>query len=63
MNINVGDTVVMKKQHPCGSNTFKVSRIGMDFKIVCIGCGHEIILPRKTVEKGVKKIITGSGEQ
>ena len=56
MNINVGDIIVMKKQHPCGGNTFLVTRIGMDFKIVCKGCGHEILLPRKTVEKGIKRI-------
>lgn len=62
MNINVGDTIVLKKQHPCGCNIFKVTRIGMDFKIVCLGCSHEILLPRKTVEKGLKKIITDSGE-
>ncbi|MBR3144458.1 MAG: DUF951 domain-containing protein [Clostridia bacterium] len=57
MIINVGDRIVMKKKHPCGCNTFLVKRVGMDFKIVCEGCLHEILLPRKTVEKGIKKII------
>lgn len=62
MNINLGDRIQMKKQHPCGCNTFKVTRIGMDFKIVCEGCGREILLARKAVEKGIKKILTDSGE-
>ncbi len=62
MNIAVGDKIVMKKQHPCGSNTFLVLRIGMDFKIRCASCGHEIMLPRKTVEKSIKKIISVDGE-
>ena len=62
MNINLGDRIQMKKQHPCGCNTFKVTRIGMDFKIVCEGCGREILLSRKAVEKGIKKILTDSGE-
>lgn len=62
MNINVGDVIQMKKNHPCGCNMFTVKRIGMDFKIVCNGCSHEVMLPRKTVEKSIKKIITSNGE-
>lgn len=62
MDINVGDVIQMKKNHPCGCNTFTVRRIGMDFKICCNGCGHEIMLGRKTVEKSIKKILTVSGD-
>lgn len=62
MDINVGDSIMMKKKHPCGSTTFTVLRIGMDFRIRCEGCGHEVMLPRKTVEKSIKKIITPNGE-
>ena len=62
MNVNVGDKIQMKKNHPCGCNTFTVTRIGMDFKIMCNGCGHEIMPPRKTAEKSIKKIITSVGE-
>ncbi len=63
MDINVGDIVVMKKSHPCKNNEFTVSRIGMDFKLICNKCGHEIMLPRKAAEKNIKKIITKNGEQ
>lgn len=62
MDINVGDRVVMKKKHPCGNNIFTVSRIGIDFKLHCEGCGHEIMLPRKSAEKAIKKIITADRE-
>lgn len=62
MQINVGDIIQMKKKHPCGSNIFTVKRIGMDFKICCNGCGHEVMLPRKSVEKSIKKIINFNGE-
>ena len=58
MNVSVGDKLVMKKSHPCGCNTFSVLRVGMDFKIKCNGCGHEVMLPRKAAEKSIKKIIT-----
>ncbi len=57
MDIFVNDKVVMKKKHPCGSDTFKILRIGMDFKIKCEGCGREVMLPRSKVEKNIKKII------
>ncbi|MDD6189090.1 MAG: DUF951 domain-containing protein [Clostridiales bacterium] len=56
MNINVGDILTLKKKHPCGSERWKVTRIGADFKIVCQGCGHELMLPRSRVEKSIKKI-------
>ena len=62
MDINVGDVIQMKKNHPCGCNIFTVRRVGMDFKICCNGCGHEVMLPRKTVEKSIKKIIS-NGEK
>lgn len=63
MNINVGDIIQMKKNHPCGCNMFTVKRVGMDFKITCNGCGHEVMLPRKAAEKNIKKIITSNGEK
>jgi len=46
----------MKKPHPCGSFTWVVTRIGMDFKLRCDGCGHVVMLPRSKVEKNIKKI-------
>lgn len=57
MDIAVGDRLRMKKQHPCGCDTFTVLRIGMDFKLRCDECGHEVMLPRSKAEKNVKKII------
>lgn len=57
MDIALGDKLQMKKQHPCGSNIFSVLRVGMDFKLRCDGCGHEVMLPRVKVEKNIKKII------
>ena len=63
MQVNLGDTVKMKKQHPCGCDVFKVTRIGMDFKLICTKCGREVMLPRKAAEKAVKKIILSNGEQ
>lgn len=57
MDVSLGDILVMKKNHPCGSNRFVVLRTGVDFKIKCEKCGHEIMAPRVKVEKNVKNII------
>ena len=56
MQVAVGDILTMKKPHPCGNNRFLVLRIGMDFKIRCLGCNHEVMLPRAKVEKNIKRI-------
>ena len=56
MDIRVGDVLVMKKPHPCGSVRWEVLRIGADFKLRCSGCGREVMGPRSKFEKNVKKI-------
>ena len=56
MDVRVGDTLEMKKAHPCGSKTWLVLRVGMDFKLKCQGCGHEVMLPRAKAEKNIKKL-------
>ena len=57
MDVQVGDILEMKKPHPCGSRRFLVLRSGMDFKIRCTGCGHEVMVPRVKAEKNIKKIV------
>ncbi len=57
MEFNIGDKVIMKKGHPCGGNEWEVLRVGADFRIKCINCGHIIMLPRVKFEKAVKSKI------
>lgn len=52
----VGDIVQLKKSHPCGSREWKILRVGADFKLKCLGCGHEIMVKRPLVEKNTKNI-------
>ena len=58
MDIKVGNKLQMKKKHPCGSDIFTVTRVGIDFKLRCDGCSHEVMVPRVKAEKSLKKIIT-----
>ena len=57
MDVRVGDLLELKKAHPCGSRQWPVLRVGMDFKLRCAGCGHELMIPRSKAEKNIKKII------
>lgn len=56
MDIRVGDVLTMKKMHPCGGATFSVLRIGMDFRLRCETCGHEMMIPRLKAEKNIRKV-------
>ena len=56
MDIAVGDTILTRKKHPCGAQSFEVLRVGMDFKIRCTGCGREVMGARTKYEKQIKKI-------
>ena len=50
----VGDIVKLKKQHPCGANEWEILRVGADFRLKCTGCGHQVMIARKLVEKNTK---------
>ena len=57
MDLNVGDRIEMKKPHPCGCKNFTLLRVGMDLKNKREGCGHQVMVPRKKVEKNIKKVL------
>ena len=56
MDIQPGDIVTLKKQHPGGSREWEVLRIGADFRLKCRGCGHQIMIARKLVEKNLRDL-------
>ncbi|HHT16599.1 MAG TPA: DUF951 domain-containing protein [Papillibacter sp.] len=61
MDVRIDDVLTLKKKHPCGSQAWQVLRIGADFKLRCLGCGHQIMSPRSNIEKNIRKI-TRDGE-
>ncbi len=62
MDLRLGDRVELKKPHPCGSRQWEILRVGMDIKLRCLGCGHELMLPRSKAEKSIKKILDRGDE-
>jgi len=58
----LNDVVEMKKSHPCGTNKWKIIRLGMDIRIKCEGCQHSVLIPRKEFTRKVKKVLSKQGE-
>jgi hypothetical protein len=56
MDIQVGDVLTLKKAHPCGSREWAVLRVGADFKLRCLGCGHEVMGARSKFEKNIRQV-------
>ena len=57
MDVRVGDILLMKKAHPCGEKQWKVLRTGADFRLKCLGCGHEVMVARFKAEKNIRQIM------
>ena len=55
MEYTIGDLIRTKKKHPCGSNEWEILRVGADFRLKCMGCEHQVMLPRIKVEKYIIK--------
>ena len=58
MDLHLHDQVELKKPHTCGSVRWEILRVGMDIKLRCLGCGHELMLPRSKAEKSIRKILS-----
>ena len=63
IRFNLGDVLVLKKNHPCGNNKFKVQRCGSDVKIQCVECGRSLELARPALEKSIKKVLPAGGAE
>ena len=58
MDLKLHQLAELKKAHPCGSRNWEVLRVGMDVKLRCQGCGHEVMAPRRKIEKSIKRILS-----
>ena len=57
----VGDRVVLRKPHPCGSSMWEVYRIGADIGLACLGCGRRVMLERFLVQRRMKSRVPAEG--
>lgn len=61
LKYEIGTKVIMKKQHPCGTNEWEITRVGADIKIKCLNCGRTVLIPRIEFNKKLKKVISQEG--
>ncbi|MDP2660101.1 MAG: DUF951 domain-containing protein [Dehalococcoidia bacterium] len=62
LDIKIGDTVRLKKPHPCGSMEWRVYRMGADIGIRCLGCSHPVMLERRDLERRVRAVLPANGD-
>ena len=62
LRFTLGDTLELKKPHPCGGRLFTVLRVGGEMRIRCLGCGHDMVIDRIKLEKAIRKIIRTAEE-
>lgn len=60
--VEIGDTVKLKKPHPCGQNVWEVTKLGMDIGLACAGCGKQVRLARREFDRRFRGYISRSGE-
>ena len=58
----LGWVVRLKKNHPCGSTDWEIVRLGADIGIVCLGCKRRVLMPRSTLDKRLRTVVS-SDEQ
>ena len=63
LDYELNDIVMMKKQHPCGVNRWKIIRVGADMKIECTGCGHIVMMDHYHFNKRIKKVLEKAADQ
>ena len=60
IKVDLGDVVTTKKSHPCGSKDWTVTRVGVDYKLTCKGCGRIVLV---TVDDLKKMVVAVNGEK
>ncbi len=61
--VKVGDTVILRKPHACGTNRWQVVRLGADVGLVCLHCGRRVLLPRDEFDRRLRRVLSEEGEQ
>ena len=58
--IAIGDTVRLRKPHPCGSHEWTVVRVGADIGLKCRQCERRVLLTRREFERRLERVISQS---
>ena len=62
-DVQVGDVIQTRKGHPCGSDQWRVYRIGADIGLRCLGCDRLVMLPYSQFARAMKKLVSSAVDQ
>ncbi len=62
LQLYLHDIVRLRKPHPCGGFEWEIVRLGADIGLVCTTCHRRVLLPRRELEKRVKKFVRRGAE-
>jgi hypothetical protein len=57
LELRLDDVVQLRKPHPCGGSEWRIVRLGADIGLRCLTCGRRVLLPRREVERRIKRFI------
>ena len=56
--LRLGDVVRLRKPHPCGGYEWRITRLGADIGLICLTCGHRVMLTRRETDRRIKTIVS-----
>lgn len=59
----LGDTLTLRKPHPCGGTAWRVERLGADIGVRCLTCGHYLLLTRRRLARRVKTRLSAAARK
>lgn len=57
LDLRVGDTLELRRRHPCGGTEWGVDRVGADIGLRCRTCGRRVLMDRATLRRRLKTLV------
>ena len=58
LELYLGDVIRLRRQHPCGGDTWLVDRLGADIGLRCRTCDRHVLVERPTVERRLAAFVS-----
>ena len=58
LSLLLGDVVRLRRQHPCGGDTWLLDRLGADIGLRCQTCARHVLLERRLLERRLVEFVS-----
>ncbi len=62
LDLRVGDSLRLRRKHPCGSFDWDVVRVGADVGMVCRGCKRRVLIGRDVLRRRIRLVLDRGAE-